>query len=180
MIKTMNTPFKQKGFTIVELLIVIVVIGILAAITIVAYNGIQQRALNTQRKQDIAAVAKALELYFVDNGRYPAVVGPGAPTTCLSSVGWNCWGAGANTNRLVPTQYASKMPQDPQYIDSAGCDYPNAYGSGMYGYTTDTNGTGYMLGAYLPGLASGEAGYFSGSSNIGCLNFANYLVRKNL
>ncbi|MDB5165339.1 MAG: Fimbrial protein, partial [Candidatus Saccharibacteria bacterium] len=35
---------KQRGFTIVELLIVIVVIGILAAITIVAYNGIQNRA----------------------------------------------------------------------------------------------------------------------------------------
>ena len=39
---------KRTGFTIVELLIVIVVIGILAAITIVAFNGIQTRAKNTQ------------------------------------------------------------------------------------------------------------------------------------
>lgn len=63
---------KQTGFTIVELLIVIVVIGILAAITIVAYNGIQQRAKEAERQSDITAVAKALELYYVDNGRYPS------------------------------------------------------------------------------------------------------------
>ena len=43
---------KQTGFTIVELLIVIVVIGILAAITIVAFNGVQQRARDAQRRQN--------------------------------------------------------------------------------------------------------------------------------
>ena len=61
---------KPSGFTIVELLIVIVVIAILAAITIVAYNGIQSRARDTDRKADIAALAKALHLYNVDNGDY--------------------------------------------------------------------------------------------------------------
>ena len=61
---------KQKGFTIVELLIVIVVIGILAAITLVAYNGLQQRARDTQRKSDLAAIARALQVYAVDNGNY--------------------------------------------------------------------------------------------------------------
>lgn len=56
---------KQKntsGFTIVELLIVIVVIGILAAITIVAYNGIQDRARNTKIKNDLAQIQKAITL----------------------------------------------------------------------------------------------------------------------
>ena len=62
---------KQKGFTIVELLIVIVVIAILAAITIVAYNGIQQRAYDTSVKSDLVAASKALELYKIDNGSYP-------------------------------------------------------------------------------------------------------------
>ena len=47
---------KQKGFTIVELLIVIVVIAILAAITIVAFNGIQQRAKNSAIQADLSYV----------------------------------------------------------------------------------------------------------------------------
>lgn len=62
---------RQKGFTIVELLIVIVVIAILAAITIVAFNGIQSRANDTAVKSDIAAFAKKVELWRVDKGTYP-------------------------------------------------------------------------------------------------------------
>lgn len=62
---------RQTGFTIVELLIVIVVIGILAAIVIVAYNGVQSRAQDSIVKQDLAALAKQYELYKVDNGTYP-------------------------------------------------------------------------------------------------------------
>ena len=51
---------KQRGFTIVELLIVIVIIGILAAITIVAYNGIQDRARNTKIKSDLSEIQQAI------------------------------------------------------------------------------------------------------------------------
>jgi len=68
-----SQTFKRRsGFTIVELLIVIVVIAILAAITIVAYNGIQKRAQDSRRANDIASIRKALELYRADTGTYPA------------------------------------------------------------------------------------------------------------
>lgn len=70
---------KQTGFTIVELLIVIVVIGILAAITIVAYNGVQQKARNTQTQLAMASYAKAVLLYGQDKGVYPTP----AYFTCL-------------------------------------------------------------------------------------------------
>ena len=67
---------KQKsGFTIVELLIVIVVIAILAGITIVAYNGIQQRANNTQRIVAAKEFVKALKSYAAVNQKYPGGAG---------------------------------------------------------------------------------------------------------
>jgi prepilin-type N-terminal cleavage/methylation domain-containing protein len=67
-------PQKQKGFTIVELLIVIVVIGILAAITIVAYNGVQNRARIAALTTDLSGAAKQLAVYEVDAGNYPATL----------------------------------------------------------------------------------------------------------
>lgn len=63
-----------SGFTIVELLVVIVVIGILAAITIVSYNGIQQRARVAIAQLDLSNLAKRLELFRIDTGAYPSVV----------------------------------------------------------------------------------------------------------
>jgi len=56
----MNSGQYKRGFTIVELLIVIVVIAILAAVTIVAYNGVQQRAQAAKRDADMAALYKAI------------------------------------------------------------------------------------------------------------------------
>ena len=56
-----------KGFTIVELLIVIVVIAILAAITIVAYNGVQTRAKGSQASSALKSISKGMRLYAVDN-----------------------------------------------------------------------------------------------------------------
>ena len=66
---------KNSGFTIVELLIVIVVIAILAAITIVAYNGIQQRARNAQTASTVQAYKKALIQYAVEQQTYPVTGG---------------------------------------------------------------------------------------------------------
>ena len=51
------------GFTIVELLIVIVIIGVLAAITVVAYNGIQDRTANTTRIAEIKEWQKLFNMY---------------------------------------------------------------------------------------------------------------------
>lgn len=62
---------KHTGFTIVELLIVVVVIAILAAITIVAYNGITARASDASAKAAIESGVKKLELSNVDTQQYP-------------------------------------------------------------------------------------------------------------
>jgi prepilin-type N-terminal cleavage/methylation domain-containing protein len=76
-IKTMK---RDRGFTLVELLIVIVVIAILAAITIVAYNGIQTRANVSTAKSNAESVQKIAEAYAADdsasggNGKYPSAI----------------------------------------------------------------------------------------------------------
>ena len=61
-----------KGFTIVELLVVIVVIGILAAITIVAFNGVSQRAVGALMQSDLSGVAKQVATYAVTEDSYPS------------------------------------------------------------------------------------------------------------
>ena len=67
-VPTFNSP--RRGFTIVELLIVVVVIAILAAITIVAYNGVTSRANDSARQADANALMKKIEMRFAESGEY--------------------------------------------------------------------------------------------------------------
>jgi prepilin-type N-terminal cleavage/methylation domain-containing protein len=76
----------QHGFTIVELLIVIVVIAILAAISVVAYTGIQERANASVIQNDLANVAKKIHLLRAETGEYP-VGGASIATDGASAVG---------------------------------------------------------------------------------------------
>lgn len=71
----MSKGLKQTGFTIVELLIVIVVIAILAAITIVTYSNIQTRARNTQTVSAANQYIKAISMYAAEKGSYPNAAG---------------------------------------------------------------------------------------------------------
>lgn len=67
--KFVYSPSKQSGFTIVELLIVIVVIAILATIAIIAYNGIQERSRASAIASDIKQLDKGFRMFAVAEGR---------------------------------------------------------------------------------------------------------------
>lgn len=131
---------KQHGFTIVELLIVIVIIAILAAITIVAYNGIQQRANNTATIESTAQFIKAYHLHAVDKGEYPpytGCLGEGYPGgRCLSQNNTNaCFGMGTGgINASIPTAlrpYMGGKVTSPsmQQIPCGGTTYVGTYAS---------------------------------------------------
>lgn len=72
---------RVTGFTIVELLIVIVVIALLAAIATVVYSGFQERAMNTSRISAARSFVQAIEMYTAEHGRIPG--DPVAYGSCL-------------------------------------------------------------------------------------------------
>ena len=153
---------KQTGFTIVELLIVIVVIGILAAIALVAYGNVQQRARDASRKSDLAQIAKALHRYNIDNNTYT-----GSGSGCGAGGNGNGWFHmdydGATTTLksmeqcLIDGDYVQRQIRDPQtalgctgVAPTQSCQYYMKYecGGGTYLYanlesmpdsTTDTD-----------------------------------------
>jgi prepilin-type N-terminal cleavage/methylation domain-containing protein len=105
---------KQTGFTIVELLIVIVVIAILAAITVVAYNGIQNRANNTQVVSIVRSYMTSIAAYNAEKGAYPTT------TSCLGTgySGGTCHFDGGmyaenngNFNTVVLKDYLTQPPK---------------------------------------------------------------------
>jgi prepilin-type N-terminal cleavage/methylation domain-containing protein len=73
----------RSGFTIVELLVVIVVIGILASIAIVSYNGVQQRTRNADRYTQVKAWERLFQLYKAKYGAFPSATS--GTTYCLGS-----------------------------------------------------------------------------------------------
>lgn len=70
----MNAYAKKRGFTIVELLVVIVVIGILVGIVYFSGQGFLKRGADTSAKSNISKVGLALQSYYNKNGEYPTPI----------------------------------------------------------------------------------------------------------
>jgi prepilin-type N-terminal cleavage/methylation domain-containing protein len=100
-----------KGFTIIELLVVIVVIGILASIMVVSYTGIQQRSRDSERDSHIIQIKLALEKYYAGNGMYPAV--------CAN----DNVGCAASMLATPLAPYLATIPNDPRYAAGSANDY---------------------------------------------------------
>ena len=146
-LKFKNKKF-QKGFTLVELLIVVAIIGVLATLLMVNFIAVRQRARDAERKSDIRQIQSALELFRSDEGLYPNA---SPPTTTLYN-GASCPDSSALAVLDPTTQnkntYMAKIPCDPN-----GIGYYNA---GEYFYSG--GGSTYTLGACLENTADTQQG----------------------
>jgi len=138
---------RSKGFTIVELLIVIVVIAILATLVIVTFTGIQQKARDSQRQTDINAVDSHLEAYYAENGKYPTL-------TNLTTSSWLT----TNMKGLDPQALVS-----PKNNNISGNASTTTSTTDAYGYVTTPSGcdngangdcTAFTLTAQLEGSST--------------------------
>ena len=139
--KVINRPRRARGFTLIEIMVVVVIIGILGALVVPKLLGRTGESRVAAAKVDISTLMQALKLYKLDNQRYPTteqglISLTTKPTAGPAANGWKNGG------------YIDKLPKDPW-----GHDYQYLY-PGIHGTEVDM----FSLGADgLPGGAGDVA-----------------------
>jgi type II secretion system protein G len=116
-----------NGFTLIELIIVVAIIGILAAVVMVALTDARVKSRDAQRAQQSDQIIKALELYYSNNGSYP---------TSSGANNWTNLNATSGSSNPVGTAltsggYMSRIPNDPQFAyNGSGASYVYCAGTG--------------------------------------------------
>lgn len=136
----------KSGFTIVEIFIVVVVIGILASVVLISYNQVQARTRDSKRKTDIANIVKALELYYSDNGSYPVASGTNSSiNSSWYSSDTTSWGSFAS----VLSGAIDTMPTDPRNsagnVSGSSSSYNYAYFGNSWNYCGVGVGQMYII-----------------------------------
>jgi prepilin-type N-terminal cleavage/methylation domain-containing protein len=123
----------RKGFTLIEMLIVIAIIGILASIVLVGLGPIQRQARDSRRTSDLRQLQTLLEICFTRAGQYPNAVDLGQLRTDLTTVG-----AGSDCT-TAGTPITTSIPSDPRNVADTAAN--------QYDYATNAGRTNYVLRA---------------------------------
>ncbi len=108
----MKNKTKKNGFTLVELLVVIAIMSILTVITVGQFQNARRKARDVQRKGDINAMGKALQMYYADYGVFPADIN-GEFTS-------DSWGDELTDDANPPYVYIKTLPKE-NFLDIPFC-----------------------------------------------------------
>jgi len=133
-----------RGFTLVEIIIVIIVLGILAAIVVGIYSTSQARTRDTKRRADIINISKALELYYDDNGQYPAANPSGTTVPGLNSYWYESADASWAKFATQMSGQIDSLPKDPLNVALSPHNTANGYSYAYLSYTTWCNNRPYQ------------------------------------
>lgn len=140
---------RQSGFTLIEILVVVAIIGIIASVVMVSLSTARSKGRDARRKADLVQLQKALELYENTNSNYPDT---GGAWFGVSVNGGNKTTSGVNAYipGLTPN-FVSVLPVDPKGVTTA-----------WSGYLYRSDGTSYKLLAHDTGPESfpGVGGQF--------------------
>lgn len=161
---------KQIGFTVIELIVVIVVIGILAMITVIAYNGIQNNGYDTSVKSDLSALAKKLDIFYGDNYKFPTNAAE------LESLKLKVNQSAYNTSRVLNFSYCANTDRTAYAlgaISKSGKQFSITSNSGIQEYSStlvnDGNPAGLATSCadLLAGTSRVVAGFYSADTSTG-------------
>lgn len=180
----------KKGFTFVELMVVVILIGILSTIVAVSYGKSQTKARDAKRRSDIQSIATAMEMYKANNKKYPESITPSGSGSCgqNNNYWWYCGiilrgittgedplENGATSNFVSEIRpYLPSLPVDPSF--NAGASNPSQ--PGTYWYILSSSANKFYLrspleakgikGTDMPGgLCTGALGGSAGWTDVG-------------
>lgn len=178
----------QKAFTLIELLIVVAIIGILAAIAVPNFINAQTKAKVSRVYSDLKALGTALEMYSLDNNRYP-----GGELLWAGGTPWWQKHSYRFHQLTTPISYLSSVPidpfqtSDPQRISSdlgdiwdGGYVYDEYDRPGGGAPTMQIYGDGFKYAARSPGPALNWAGHLSHGGKVIAYSTSNGLISDGL